>query len=145
MPDFGQGGTRTVTTYHGDVTVAGATGQYLEYVLDVQGGNPLFTYSCAHRDQIVAANQFAGHPLAQYSWRLVLNAAAAHSPTDFAADSLPTDAFVVSVAFLGATDYKLTVNLRDPGGALKQVVQQIEYKSQVAQDSFREGLMVTWS
>jgi len=145
MPDFGQGGTRTVTIYHGDVTVAGANGQYLEYVIDAQGGNPLFVYSCAHRDLIVASYQFAGHPLAQYAWRLVLNAAAVNGPTDFTADSLPTDAFVVSLSFLGVTDYKLTVNLRDPGGALKQVVQQVEYKSQVAQDSFREGLMVTWS
>jgi hypothetical protein len=145
MPDFGQCGTRTVTIYHGDVTVAGLNGQYLEYVIDAQGGNPLFVYSCAHRDLIVASYQFAGHPLAQYAWHLVLNAAAVNSPTDFTADSLPTDAFVVSVSFLGATDYKLNVNLRDPGGTLKQIVQQIEYKSQVAQDSFREGLMVTWS
>ena len=73
MADFGKGGTRTVSIYHGDVTAAGSSGDYLEYIVDAQGGNPLFVYSCLHRDVIVASYQMMGHPKARYSWRLVYN------------------------------------------------------------------------
>jgi len=145
MADFGKAGTRTVSIFHGDVTAVGSSGDYLEYLVDAQGGNPLFVYSCQHRDTIVASHQFPGHPMAHYSWRLVGSAAAVRNPTDFAPDSLPTDAYVVGFSFLGAIDYKFTVNLKNAAGAVKQIVQQIEYASQFPEDSCAEDLMVTWS
>jgi hypothetical protein len=145
MADFGKGGTRTVGIFHGDVTAVGSSGDYLEYLVDAQGGNPLFVYSCQHRDIIVASHQFPGHPMAHYAWRLVGSPAAATSNTDFTPDSLPTDAYVVGFSFLGAINYKLTVNLRNAAGAIKQTVQQIQYASQFPEDSCMEGLMVTWS
>src|SRR5437899_11897576 len=113
MPDFGKGGTREEQLYHHDVTVNGTAGEYLDYTLTAQGGNPLFVFSCAHRNTITTADRFMGHPMAVYKWRLFKSFPSAASPTDFTADVFPTDAFEVGMSFLGIVKYQLTVELHD--------------------------------
>jgi hypothetical protein len=143
VPDFGKGGVRNKKIYHSDVSVNGTAGQYLNYQLNVKGARPAFVFTCAHR-QISSADQFAGHPMATYCWKL-WKANANPEPTDFTADAFPTDVFTVGMSFLAATEYELVIEVRDPTGSNIQTAQDIVYSSQFAEDSYIEGLTVTWS
>lgn len=143
MPDFGKGGTREKKIHHSDAAVNGTAGQYLQYSLTVRGGRPLFTFSCAHRS-IASADQFPGHPKANYDWKL-WKTIVAPTKTDFTADVFPTDVFNVGMSFLGATEYELLIELHDAAATNLQTVQDIVYKSQFPEDSYIEDLTITWS
>jgi hypothetical protein len=140
---FGADGTRDETTCDPSVTVDATAGEYLDYNLKASGAVPGFTYVCAHRDPISNSKQFPGHPQANYRWKLQRTGAAL--PTVVAADSPTFDAYTVTLLFIAALEYELTINLCNQDGTLKKLVQNISYKSANGGDNYSEPLGVSWT
>ena len=132
--------TRTVTIFIGRVIVNTTAGEFLDYTLTAAGGTPAFAYDCTDRDPISRADQFSGHPKISYRWKLQTTGEIL--PTIVAADK-SRDTYAVAMSFLGVVQYDLTINLCNPNGSVKTVVQQISYTSNDSNDSIAEGLGVT--
>jgi hypothetical protein len=147
VADFGQGGTRTVSTFNVTATVNGSAGEHLAYKVTVQGGMPDFVFTCQHQNQvpITSADKFQGHPKQVYAWKLWKTLPANPGATDFATDTIPLDTFTVAMSFLGAVAYTLQIELRDGNDQAIRTIQNINYKSQVPNDTAMEGLTVTFN
>jgi hypothetical protein len=147
VADFGQGGTRTVTTFNATATANGPAGEHLAYKVTVQGGMPSFVFTCQHQNQtpITSADKFQGHPKQVYTWKLWKTLPANASATDFATDTIPLDSFTVSMSFLGAIAYTLQIELHDQNDQVIKTLQNINYKSQIPNDVAMETLTVTWN
>ena len=137
MGSFGQGGTRTARKDMGAVEVkVGGTKpeerQYLFYRVTAQGAEAVFSFSCEHQTRR-SAGQFPGHPKQVYEWTWSKGGSESDAPDDV---------YGVLMSFVTATGYSLRVEHRRGDDSLIQLLKDIDYKSQVPQDSFNEPLRV---
>lgn len=134
MPDFGKAGTRTVRNNAdaGAVVVHIGNGEYLSFKLSVQGAEPIFTFACKHR-ALLSAHQVQGHPKQVYEWTWSRNG-------DESDDS--DDTYVLSMLFIRAVKYTLTVEHRRQNNDLISTLKDIEYASQEPSDHFTEILEI---
>jgi hypothetical protein len=82
---------------------------------------------------VISANEFPGHPLAEYRWEWLRNI------SDFDAHD---DQYGVKFTFVPAIKYTLIVDYCDRQGTLLERLKNVEYKSTDPSDIFTEPLRV---
>lgn len=118
------------------VVVDHMNGEHLHYRIEVEGGNPLFAFGCAHRS-IKSAVDFPGHPKALYEWDYLREPGECDSPKDVG------DVYGLSVRFAGgATKYRIKIEHRKANGSLVSVLSNLTCQSENPQDVARHGLEV---
>jgi hypothetical protein len=117
------------------VVVDHVNGEHLHYRVEVEGGNPQFAFGCAHR-QIKSAAGFPGHPKAVYEWDYLQN------PGECDAAKNDGDVYGLSMLFIAASKYQITIEHRRQDGSVKEVLSDLVCESDDPEGVARRGLEV---
>src|SRR4051812_25724026 len=107
---------RTELTPHpGAVAGDAAAREFLHFIVEAGGPNPIFSFVSSVKHTLFQAADFLGHPKVRYEWEHLKN------PSDIQQLEVLNLAF----AFLTNAAYRYTVELR--GGAAPRTVLQVDY------------------
>lgn len=118
------------------VLVALGKGEHLHYRVEVQGATPQFDFGCAHRESIRKPEDFPGHPMNLYEWDYLRNPGDADAPTD------EGDVYGLSMLFLAASRYHVTIEHRKSDGSVIAVLSDLVCESGDATGIARRGLEI---
>jgi len=132
MADFGNSGKLVIRKDLLGVEVR--LGETLEFTLDVQGAQGIFTFACEHKAR-KSDQDYPPHQ-AQYTWRW-------KCPDDADDDGAAGgDQYVTRMLFLTATSYTYKVIQRDSAGNQKAVLKDLDASSTDSQDKYSSNLRV---
>jgi hypothetical protein len=139
MADFGNDGTRTVTVSENAVEVKLSdplNKEHLHYFITANGGTPIFTLSCRHREILWSQDTF-GPPAMNYQrvWPFT------PSEVDDRTDPVD-DVYVMSFSFLHANKYTLVVERHDAQHKVLETIKRVSYTSDDPSDKFSEFFTV---
>ena len=132
MADFGNTGKITSRTDEIITTVSLSAGEFLAYKLTVEGGHPVFAYSCKHK--LRHSEKDLGGIKQVYEWTWCKG-----SPAESDGDD---DTYVVAMSFIAAVKYTLLVTQHRPDGSLIKTLKDIDLESDQPTDNFTSSLGV---